>query len=326
MRPQEGDVARLSPADGVSHMARPKTAGSTERGLSVGAFEAKKSTSVFANMRALGAAKTADRRQGKVARSAQEIGSEQKRADLNIFEASRNGSLNLLKDMVAAGQPIDARDGERRTPLHYAAAGDYPELVEWLCKEGAPADAETPKGVSPLHEAASGGVAEILIKAKANVNGEDEWSQAPLHHASQAGRADVVRVIVHFGGAINQSDGMGRTPLHIGAQKGNLEVVEELASAGANLGVFDRHRRTPLDLARSFQQHKVAALLGQMESLLGTPILPRAFSATLLNICRLWFWQSWVTARATHYAHSHGSKTHCSSWPTAIAVVCYSCS
>ena len=41
---------------------------------------------------------------------------------LDVFGASGSGQLNLLQEVLAAGQPIDALDAQRRSPLHYAVA------------------------------------------------------------------------------------------------------------------------------------------------------------------------------------------------------------
>lgn len=42
---------------------------------------------------------------------------------LDVFGACESGQLNLLKEVLSAGQPVDALDAQKRTPLHYAVAG-----------------------------------------------------------------------------------------------------------------------------------------------------------------------------------------------------------
>jgi len=85
-------------------------------------------------------------------------------SSLDLFGACASGQLQLAKELVAAGQPIEAKDAQRRTPLHYAVMGDHVELVEYLCAQGAEPTVTTPKGIAPLHEAVSGEVAEILVR------------------------------------------------------------------------------------------------------------------------------------------------------------------
>ena len=105
-KPLSGSAASTRKPPAISTSAPAPNALQTKGGK-------QKPPSLFANMRAMGAAKAADRRQGKLARSAQDLSAEAQRAprgDLDIFAAAGSGSLFLLKDLVAKGQPLDARD------------------------------------------------------------------------------------------------------------------------------------------------------------------------------------------------------------------------
>lgn len=112
--PNAGAAARKPPAISTTTPARKPAAGSSAATANSPQPKGKqKVPSLFANMRAMGAAKAADRRQGKLARSAQDLSAETKRGDLNIFAAAGSGSLFLLKDLVAKGQPLDAVNPKR---------------------------------------------------------------------------------------------------------------------------------------------------------------------------------------------------------------------
>ena len=192
-------------------------------------------------------------------------------SDLDIFKAASAGSLNLLKDLIAAGQPIDATDESRRTALHHGSRGGYYELVDYLLAAKADPKAKTKEnGWTPLHEASSGEVAELLILAKAEVNDFDAWGMSPLHIAAKEGNIDVVRCLVQYKALLNPKDGLGRTPLHLASQNGHLEVVQELASDGANLHSLDNKHRTARDNAMSYGHREITKEFEKIEELLGT--------------------------------------------------------
>lgn len=189
--------------------------------------------------------------------------------DLDIFHAARSGSVNLVKEVLGTGQPMESLDESHRTPLHLAAQGSHKDIVEYMLNNGASARTKTrDNGLTPLHEAESGEVAELLINGKADVNVQDDWGMVPLHHASKNGFVDVIKCLTHYKAHLNNIDGMGRTALHLAAQHGHVEVVQELASAGSDLHTKDQNRRTALDTAKMFGQKEVVKVLEQMDSLL----------------------------------------------------------
>ena len=104
-----------------SPAARPPSSGGTSIGLKMPRKPVR--LSLFQSMRAAAGAKTADRQQGRAARSAAEISGELGLGrDLNIFHAAQVGSYNLLRAVLDAGQPVNSTDETRRTALHHAAS------------------------------------------------------------------------------------------------------------------------------------------------------------------------------------------------------------
>eukprot|EP00286_Rhodomonas_abbreviata_P026819 CAMPEP_0181294042 /NCGR_PEP_ID=MMETSP1101-20121128/3385_1 /TAXON_ID=46948 /ORGANISM="Rhodomonas abbreviata, Strain Caron Lab Isolate" /LENGTH=311 /DNA_ID=CAMNT_0023398665 /DNA_START=112 /DNA_END=1047 /DNA_ORIENTATION=- len=230
----------------------------------------QKPLSIFGRMKATAVSKVSDRKQPQPRRTHKEALDDGTKQDLDIFHAAQTGSVNLLKQVLSTGQPIDSLDVSHRTPLHLATQGSHKEMVEFMLKSGASARVKTKNnGLTPLHEVENGEVAELLIQGKADINAQDEWGMSPLHHASNNGFAEVVRCLTHYKAMLNPIDGMGRTPLHLAAQHGYIDIVEELASSGADLTVKDRHHRTALDAAKTFGQTEVAEVLLQMDGLLG---------------------------------------------------------
>ena len=84
------------------------------------------------------------------------------------------------------GADINHQDKYGRTPLHVAAAVDYPEMVEFLLQSGADIEART----------------------------IDE-NQTPIHYAAQNDAAQSLKVLLNYGADMNDMDYKGRTPLQV---------------------------------------------------------------------------------------------------------------
>ena len=225
-------------------------------------------------MKSAAAAKAAERRLGGgggigdgLAQLTLESG---RKIDLDVFTASRTGSLNLLRQLVSTGQPIDVSDDTQRTPLHLASAGGHSDCVEYLIELKADVTARSRDNeLTPLHEAGSGEAAELLLLARADVDAPDAWGMTPLHLAAEHGALDVVRCLLQYRADARRADGLGRTPLHLAAARGRKAVVEELASHGADLDARDKGGRSALDAAAAQAHEEVATALREMRGLLG---------------------------------------------------------
>ncbi len=85
-----------------------------------------------------------------------------------LMLAALRGQVALSRELLVRGAQLD-RPGW--TPLHYAASGSEPRLVDMLIGHGAPLDALAPNGNTPLMMAARHGSeagAWILLKAGAH--------------------------------------------------------------------------------------------------------------------------------------------------------------
>ena len=72
-------------------------------------------------------------------------------ADKSIFIASGVGDLEAVKQHVAAGADVNAKDNNGWTPLHFAS--DRKNVAEFLIKKGADVNAKDAYGFTPLDEA-----------------------------------------------------------------------------------------------------------------------------------------------------------------------------
>ena len=98
--------------------------------------------------------------------------------DISIHEAAEDGNIEAVKQHIAAGTDVDARDGEGETPLHDATFYGHKEIVELLIAKGADVNAKNKRVGTPLHGAAANGdkeIAELLIAKGADVNAKNEY-------------------------------------------------------------------------------------------------------------------------------------------------------
>ena len=107
-----------------------------------------------------------------------------KAPDISIHEAAGSGgNIEAVKQHLAAGTDVNAKDSFGMTPLLLAGAKNQKEVVELLIAEGADVNAKTESGRNPLHSAAMEGhkeIAELLITKGADVNAKDALGWTPL--------------------------------------------------------------------------------------------------------------------------------------------------
>ena len=70
------------------------------------------------------------------------VGCGAKTPDISIHDAAEEGNIEAVKQHLAAGTGVNAKDKKGRTPLHDAAFGGHKEIVELLVAKGADVNAE----------------------------------------------------------------------------------------------------------------------------------------------------------------------------------------
>ena len=69
---------------------------------------------------------------------------------VDIWEAAESGNIEAVKQHLAAGTDVNARDNWGRTPLHEAAYHSNKEIVGLLIAKGADVNARDNGGETPL--------------------------------------------------------------------------------------------------------------------------------------------------------------------------------
>ncbi len=208
------------------------------------------------------------------------------KAKANIFAAAKKGDLEAVKDALASGAKVNAKNKEGYTALLLAAEKGHAPVVKELIRAGADVESaicdeaddcdtpltlaaknnhvETAKAliaagadvnvssgydVTPLWSTDNAEIARALIAAGAEVYVGHEAGIVIIHYAAMDGNSEKVKALVEGGANVNQKDVSDCTPLHYAAKEGKLDTVKTLLSLGAKINARDTGGMTPLDMA-----------------------------------------------------------------------------
>lgn len=180
-----------------------------------------------------------------------------------LHDAARD-KKNLLVSQLSKTDPksILLKDGDGRTPLHWAASSGNTEGLSILLKaikenkslsSKFDIDDEDNAGWTLLHIGSSTGNVDILDLIKpwgADADAKTNASQTGLHFAASKGHIDVVRKLLGkkgdeedkedgFNASSRIKDKLNQLPLHRAAAIGSLPIVHLLIAAKSPLNVAD---------------------------------------------------------------------------------------
>jgi ankyrin repeat protein len=154
-----------------------------------------------------------------------------KASDISIHQAAEDGNIEAVKQHLAAGADVNAKDGWGYTPLHNAADGGHMEITELLIDKGAEVNAkEEDTGKTPLHYAHNKEIAELLISKGADVNAKDKFEQTTLHSAASEGHNETAELLIAKGVDVNAKNDDGKTSLDWATHPDNPDASAELAN------------------------------------------------------------------------------------------------
>ncbi len=158
--------------------------------------------------------------------------------DLDIFEASATGRLDVLQRLLEADPKVLAHiSPDGFTPLHLACFFGHPDVVKALLDRGAPVNpvADNPMQVRPLHSAAAHHDARtslvicgMLIEHGADVNAIQQGGFTALHAAAQQGNLELVKLLVDSGADPSMKTEAGKEASDIGRESGHEEIIPPL--------------------------------------------------------------------------------------------------
>nr|XP_018670871.1 transient receptor potential cation channel subfamily A member 1 homolog [Ciona intestinalis] len=217
----------------------------------------------------------------------------------SLHQIARDGDVDLMVKLLdrltpsRAAKRLNKKDGDRFTPLHYAARYNHLQMCRLLVSRGADIHAPGEDDVTALHlvakykpkkeridapdydssdgsseddgreaQEANLKVLDFLIAAGVRVNGKDFYGLTALHHASVRGNLCCVKKLMDCKGiAIEATDKQQMTPLHIAAIYGHVDIARSLIDSGANIRCRDGDDGTPLQFAAAEGNLQIVKLI-----------------------------------------------------------------
>lgn len=182
-----------------------------------------------------------------------------------LHNAVSNG-CDVVAELLAARAEVECQHQVNLCrPLHIAAYTGATEAIRILLKARAELEAEDEEKGRPLQYAAWGGSSEalgLLLAMGAHLEHQDCSQNRALHGAAGSGSGDAVCRLVEALADLEAEDGAARRPLHCAVLAGSIETVRALLEARARPDAEDNQQKRPLHYAgRSGSGDVVHALL-----------------------------------------------------------------
>ena len=166
-----------------------------------------------------------------------------------LIRAVRAGDTETVEDLLDRGVPIDTKDDEGKSLLHWAAWGGHVTTMRLLIRRGCDVDSVDGSRLTPLHMAAAMGqikaIQELIRKGATKSMAAGEFG-TPLNQAVIKGHVETVEAMLAEGCPIDVVSSNGETVLHWAAGGGHAEVVRKLVDRGCNVNAVKANGCTPL--------------------------------------------------------------------------------
>jgi cytohesin len=159
-------------------------------------------------------------------------------AATTVAAAAREGDLNQVRELIAAGAAVNEPERDGSTAVLWAAYQSDPAMIEALIEAGADVNAPNGLGVTPLLQAARTGdapVIQALLEGGADIAAATREGETPLMASARTGRIEAVSLLLEHGSDPNALESyQGQTALMWAAAEGHSDVVALLLEAGAD--------------------------------------------------------------------------------------------
>lgn len=112
-----------------------------------------------------------------------------------LMLAALKGNLPIAERLIALGARVNKPGW---APLHYAATGGHPRMIQFLLQHGANVNAHSPNDTTPLMMAAEYGTPATLtalLRAGADVNARNQQGLTALNFAQRGERPDAIGIL-----------------------------------------------------------------------------------------------------------------------------------
>jgi hypothetical protein len=177
-----------------------------------------------------------------------------------LHAAAHRGDVNEIRNLIASGANVEARDRHGRTPLHVATFARQRDAIRLLANAGANLGAMENDRYDAVTVAAVADDEETLrvllsLGASAKLT-TSRYDGTALIAAAHLGHVGVVKQLIAAGAPLDHVNNLHWTAV-IGSivlgdgGKRHQQTLQALIDAGASLRLADRQGRTPLALAQS---------------------------------------------------------------------------
>ena len=152
-------------------------------------------------------------------------------SDQELNSAAFAGDEGRVSELLAVeGINVNYKGSSGWSPLHIAAANDYPHIIRLLHQAGAELEIRTNNDLTPLHIAGAKGRQEcvaLLLLLGAKIDSLDVYSETPLHRASRGGETDTVKMLMDCGADTEMRNSDGKTSCDVARKEEIKSLFEE---------------------------------------------------------------------------------------------------
>ncbi|AMY07977.1 ankyrin repeat protein [Luteitalea pratensis] len=178
---------------------------------------------------------------------------------MTLHAAAASNDVAAIRNLLATGAAIDARDERGRTALLVATHANTVGAARALIEAGADVNAKDDIHDSAYLYAGASGHLEILkmtLEHGADLKSTNRYGGTALIPAAERGHVDTVRTLIDAGVDVDHVNNLGWTALLEAVILGDggvshARIVQLLVKAGARVSLADRDGVTPLGHARS---------------------------------------------------------------------------
>jgi ankyrin repeat protein len=187
-----------------------------------------------------------------------------------LHAAAARGGAGEIERLAKAGAAVDARDNNRRTPLHVAIFRHHGEAARKLVALGADPNAFDAQRYDIVTIAAVANDVPMLKLALElgckSGNVTSPYDGTALIAAAHLGHDEIVRILIAAKAPLDHVNNLGWTAviesIVLGdGGKRHIATLQALAEAGANVNIADRSGSTPLSLAKRRGYGEMVAIL-----------------------------------------------------------------
>jgi hypothetical protein len=196
---------------------------------------------------------------------------ESQEINMDLIAAAGEGDVSKVKQLLAQGASVTARNERGVTALIAAAYGNHLDAAEALIAAGADVNAKDYTQQSAYLISTSEGFLDLLrltLKNGADVRSLDSYNGTGLIRAADRGHAEVIAELLTTDIDVNHVNRLAWTALLEAIILGDggprhTETVRLLVNAGADVNLADGQGVTPLQHARQRNYTEIIAILEQ---------------------------------------------------------------